>query len=107
MVLWSVRFIGFKWSDLCKPKEKGGLGFRDWHAFNIDLLAKQGWRLLTNTHSFFYRTFKAKYFPSSNFLAAKVGFNPSLIWRSFLAARDLLKIGMEWKVRNGQSIHIW
>lgn len=60
-----------------------------------------------HTLFFFYRTFKAKYFPSSNFLAAKVGFNPSLIWRSFLAARDLLKIGMEWKVGNGQSIHIW
>ena len=96
-----------KWSDLCKPKENGGLGFRDWRAFNIALLAKQGWRLLTNTHSLFYRTFKAKYFSVGNFIRAKVGSNPSFIWRSFLEAREVLRDGIMWKVGNGCSIDIW
>uniref|UniRef100_A0A2N9FBI7 Reverse transcriptase domain-containing protein n=1 Tax=Fagus sylvatica TaxID=28930 RepID=A0A2N9FBI7_FAGSY len=96
-----------KWSELCKSKENGGLGFRDWRAFNIALLAKQGWRLLTNTHSLFYKTFKAKYFSSGTFLQAKVGSNPSFLWRSFLAAREVLRDGMTWKVGNGRSIDIW
>jgi hypothetical protein len=60
-------------SLLCKPKDDGGLGFRDFAVFNKALLAKQGWRLLTNSHSLFYRTFKSKYFPHGNFLSAKVG----------------------------------
>ena len=47
------------WDKMCLPKDEGGLGFRDLKAFNLALLAKQGWRLQTNTTSLVHRVFKA------------------------------------------------
>ena len=39
------------WKNLCKSKLKGGMRFRNFQAFNLAMLAKQGWRLLSNPHS--------------------------------------------------------
>jgi hypothetical protein len=95
------------WGRLCSPKDEGGMGFRDLHCFNLALLAKQGWRLATQPTSLFSRVFRSKYFPRCSFWQAKLGSSPSFIWRSILAARDLLRKGIRWSVGNGQSVKIW
>ncbi|GMI99219.1 hypothetical protein HRI_003591200 [Hibiscus trionum] len=95
------------WSELSKLKEWGGLGFRDLSKFNVALLAKQGWRLLLNPSSLVGRLLRAKYYPSTSFLKARLGHNPSLTWRSIWSARGLLELGLRWKVGNGGSISVW
>ena len=71
---------------MCLLKEKGGMGFQDLKLFNLALLAKQGWRLQTNSSSLFYRVFKEKYFLSCDFVEASMGCQPSYAWRSIMAA---------------------
>ncbi|XP_019189682.1 PREDICTED: uncharacterized protein LOC109184096 [Ipomoea nil] len=95
------------WDRMCKPKKHGGMGFKRLHEFNLALLAKQGWRLLTNPTSLMARVFKARYFPTTSFYEAVMGGNPSYVWRSIMASQDLLKSGCRRRIGNGASTQVW
>ena len=84
------------WEKMCAPKDKGGLGFRDLKAFNLALLAKQGWQLQMNSHSLVHRVLKARYFLETDFLHAELGTKPSFAWRSILAAQPVVNLGYHW-----------
>ncbi len=60
------------WKKTCLSKSYGGMGFRDLEAFNLSLLAKQGWRLTQNDSSLFAKVFKGKDFPNCSFMQARV-----------------------------------
>jgi len=95
------------WDEMIKPKCMGGLGFRDIELFNLALLAKQAWRILTEESSLSARIIKAVYFPNVDFLDANLGSSPSRIWRSILDGREVLERGLIRRIRTGESTHIW
>ena len=63
--------------------------------------------LISIRDSLVYRVLKAKYFPTSDFVHASIGHNPSYTWRSLISAQSLVIEGMRWRVGNGANIKIW
>lgn len=94
------------WQLLCKPMRDGGMGFRDLNAFNLALIAKLGWRLLTKPDSLVVKLLKAKYYQNSSFWDANLGGTPSYCWRSIMAARQIILVGYKLQVSNGEKINI-
>ncbi|EPS62007.1 hypothetical protein M569_12785, partial [Genlisea aurea] len=108
---WSNRGISkihwLPWKKITGSKKAGGLGFRDLHLQNQALLAKQGWNIMARPSSLMSRVLKAKYFPNSTFIEAGLGRSPSRTWRGIHASRQLLTVGLRWRVGSGEKIQVW
>jgi hypothetical protein len=92
--------------QMLKPKDEGGLGFRDIHIFNLAMLAKQG-RLWQHPESLCAQVLKAKYYATSSVLEAKPKVGMSYTWRSILWGVELMKKGMIWRIGDGVGLNIW
>jgi hypothetical protein len=95
------------WEQLASPKISGGMGFRDLESFNLALLGKHGWRLLTSPDSLCCRVLKGRYFPNSDFMLAQAPRGSSAVWRAIIVGRGALEKGMVKRVGDGTSISIW
>ncbi|KAG7583713.1 Reverse transcriptase domain [Arabidopsis suecica] len=95
------------WHQLCNTKATGGLGFKDIEAFNVALLGKQLWRMVTHQESLMAKVFKSRYFRKSDPLNAPLGSRPSFAWRSIHEAQNLIKQGARAVIGNGESVEIW
>ena len=61
---------------------------------------------MQDQNSFFFKCFKARYFPRCQFLDAVVSPNCSYVWRSIMAVMPILRSGSCWRVGNGESIKV-
>ncbi|XP_019178981.1 PREDICTED: uncharacterized protein LOC109174171 [Ipomoea nil] len=95
------------WDRMCVPKKYGGMGFKKLHEFNLALLGKQGWRLLTKPDSLMARIFKARYYRDTTFYEATLGGNPSYVWRSIMASQNLIHSGCRRRIGDGRTSKVW
>jgi len=80
------------WERLTVTKSYGGMGFKGLKAFNMAMLGKQAWKILTHLDSLITRIFKARYYPNSDYFAASPAHNPSFVWRSLWNVKMLFKM---------------
>lgn len=95
-----------KWKEMYRSKHSEGMGFRDLEAFNMALLAKQLWKLLTMPHSLLSRIFKSRYFPTTDVFGARLGANPPFTWRCILSSKSLFEAGLLWRKKDGSGCGI-
>ncbi|XP_043812372.1 uncharacterized protein LOC122723637 [Manihot esculenta] len=100
-----IHWLG--WHRMAKHRLDDGLGFKSLNEFNLAMLGKQGWNIITRPHSLVTRVLKTRYFPTTSFFETSLGHNPSFFWRSILAFRNLVKAGAYWRIGNGRSVSIW
>jgi hypothetical protein len=94
------------WDRMTYPKVLGGMGFRDLHSFNLAMIAKQGWNIMTKPHTLVAKLYKARYFPNSSLFDSQLGHNPSYAWRGIWKARQILMNGCRWSIGDGTCIKV-
>ncbi|PNX78725.1 ribonuclease H, partial [Trifolium pratense] len=104
---WSGKHLSKAGRELAMRKEYGGMGFCHLYGFNLAMLGKQGWHLLTNQDTILSKLFKPKYYSKEGFLDAKLGHNPSYVWRSIQASQVVIRSELRWRVGNGANIDVW
>jgi hypothetical protein len=95
------------WDIMLRPKDHGGVGFRDMRLFNQALLARQAWRLITAPDTLCAQILKAKYYPDGALLDTVFTGNGSSSWLAIVHGLELLKKGMIWCIGNGAAVRTW
>ncbi|XP_019179708.1 PREDICTED: uncharacterized protein LOC109174921 [Ipomoea nil] len=95
------------WDKLSIPKKYGGMRFKDLKNFNLAMLGKQAWRLLTSPDTLVAKVYKVRYYPNTTFVDAKVGGCTSHSWRSIMAAHDMVVARVRRRIGNGKTTLIW
>lgn len=89
------------------PKDRGGMGFRDVHSFNLAMLAKPCRRLIENYGSLCARVLISRYYPTGDILNCELKKGSSYVWQSTWVGIQTFKKGSIWRVCDGAKIDIW
>lgn len=75
--------------------------------FNLAMLGKQGWRLITKPNSLCARVLKGRYYHDGDFLSATRKKHASQTWCAIIAGREVLRKGLTKRIGDGLNTNIW
>jgi len=99
-----------KWSNVCMPKEKGGIGLRDPEKSNSIMNAKIWWQWITCPDKPWGQIWTAKYAGNRpqeeliHFIPTEKG---SAIWNAAKQHYQLIQKHSFWEIRNGCTARFW
>ncbi|XP_019166667.1 PREDICTED: uncharacterized protein LOC109162418 [Ipomoea nil] len=76
-------------------------------SMSVFLIPDSAWRLLTSPDTLVAKVYKARYYPNTTFVDAKVGGNPSHTWRSIMAAHHMVVARVRRRIGDGKTTLIW
>lgn len=68
------------------------------------MLAKLGWKMMSDPETLWVRVFKNKYFKNSSFLDVAVKPNASYVWKSIASTRDIIREESAWRIGDGANV---
>ncbi|XP_026451554.1 uncharacterized protein LOC113351853 [Papaver somniferum] len=97
------------WTAVCKPKDMGGLGFKNMELFNSAMITKIGWRLERDKDSLWYQLMDAKHLIGRNVLNmdTKSKDDDSWIWKDILEGINNIQQYSSWRIGNEKKIRFW
>jgi hypothetical protein len=95
------------WSSICTPKDEGGLGFKKMHDFNLALIAKLGWKLLSNTDCLWVKQLQRKYIKYGDFLSSPAPATASWLWKRIQKIKPIISAGACLRASRLSSSPIW
>ncbi|KAL0337594.1 UNVERIFIED_CONTAM: hypothetical protein Scaly_2034500 [Sesamum calycinum] len=99
------KLTGSAGGNSASPKFRG-LGFRDLQAFNLAMLSKQLWRIISKPDSYLAEFFERDISQTDMFFRHRLDeILPTR--RSIQAAQQVVRGGLRWRIRSGRSVRIW
>jgi hypothetical protein len=96
------------WDSICKPKSLGGLGVRSMASLNKALLARLGWKLVSNQPLPWVDSLRGKYLKHGvSFLNASPSPLSSWLWKGLLRNRKVVENGAYISISNGRMVDVW
>lgn len=93
------------WTEICQPKEFGGLGCPLFKEFSTALLAKLGWKVARGDEDLWVTILSAKYLQRSSFFAHIPPQKASYVWRGIISTREAILMGACFKLGNRLNIN--
>lgn len=101
-----------KWIDVCRLKEQGGLGIKSIHLWNVALMTKHIWNIVSNKDSLWVKWVKSyrlvdRRSVERNFWDIPILNDVSWSWKKILMYRDVIRNHIVISIGDGRSTSVW
>lgn len=106
--LWgSTRKAKIKWSTICQPKERGGLGIHDLHLTNDAYIMKNLWDICQGKECLWVKWIHTEILKGKSVWEVKPRPSDSWLWKKMLGVRSSFRENVRKVIGDGTSSSFW